>query len=242
MAGFFTPSLLIDRNIMLDAGSFGSILSLRQQLEIDHFLISHAHCDHVKDLACFADLVIGRRRAPVRVHASPGAMEVIRGDIFNNRMWPDFFSLPSPEHPVLKAAVFKPGKPFRVGHLRVRAIPVSHPVESMAFIIRGQGGAFVYTGDTGPTERLWKSVNGLKDLRLLMIECKFPNDMQVIADAAGHFTPRTLVRELAKVRNDSVPVLLYHLKPDRIEEILQEISSLADSRIRIMKIGERIRV
>ncbi len=242
MAGFFTPSLLIDRNIMLDAGSFGSILSLQQQLEIDHFLISHAHSDHIKDLACFADLVIGRRKTAVKVHASPGAMEVIRGDLFNNRMWPDFFSLPSPEHPVLKAAVFKPGSSFKAGHLRVHAIPVSHPVESMAFIIRGPGGSFVYTGDTGPTDRLWKSVNRLKDLKLLMIECKFPNAMQIIAEAAGHLTPRTLASELAKVRDDSVPVLLYHLKPDRMSEIVQEISSLGDSRLHIMKIGERIRV
>jgi ribonuclease BN (tRNA processing enzyme) len=167
---------------------------------------------------------------------------VIRGDFFNNRMWPDFFSLPSPEHPVLTEAVFKPGNSFGAGHLRVRAIHVSHPVESMAFIIRGPGGSFVYTGDTGPTERLWKSVNRLRDLRLLMIECKFPNEMQVIANAAGHYTPHTLALELAKLRDRSVPVLLYHLKPDRIEEIVQEISSLADSRLKIMKIGERIQV
>lgn len=242
MAGFFAPSLLIDRKIMLDAGSFGSVLSLKRQLAIDHFLISHAHCDHVKDLACFADLIIGRRSKPVKVHASPGAMQVIRGDFFNNRMWPDFFSLPSPERPVLKEAVFKPGSQFSVANLRVRAVPVSHPVESMAFIVKGPSGSFVYTGDTGPTEQLWKSVNRLKDLKLLMIECKFPNQMQIVAEAAGHLTPRTLVRELAKLRDDSVPVLLYHLKPDRIDEIAREIASLTDRRLKLMKLGQRIRV
>jgi ribonuclease BN (tRNA processing enzyme) len=242
MAGFFTPSLLIGDSILLDAGSFGSVLSLEEQLRIDHVLISHAHCDHVKDLACFADLIIGRRKTPVRIHASPGAMEVIRGDFFNNRMWPDFFTLPSPDAPVLEEAVFTPNKPFKVKQLSVRGVPVSHPVESMAFIVRCPTGTFVYTGDTGPTELLWKLVNRIKNLKLLMIETKFPNDLQVVANAAGHLTPNTLAKELTKINADSVPIFLYHLKPDRIDDLKKGIKSMGDPRIRIMKIGDRLRV
>jgi len=242
MAGFFTPSLLIDESILLDAGSFGSVLSLQQQLAIDHVLVSHAHCDHVKDLACFADLVVGRRRRPVKIHASPGAMQVIRGDFFNNRMWPDFFSLPSPDNPVLREAVFQPDKPFRVDQLQVRAIPVCHPVESMAFIIRAPAGSFVYTGDTGPTEKLWKTVNRLRNLKLLMIETKFPNDLQLVADAAGHLTPKTLEKELTKINAKAVPIFLYHLKPDRKEEIIAEVEFIGDPRIKIMQIGDRFRI
>jgi ribonuclease BN (tRNA processing enzyme) len=239
MAGFFTPSLLIDKRVLLDAGSFGATLGLEQQLKIDHVLVSHAHCDHVKDLACFADLVIGRRSKPVMIHASPGAMEVIRGDFFNNRMWPDFFSLPSPDHPVLEDIVFQPDKPFRVSNMTIRAVPVSHPVESMAFLIRGPNGSFVYTGDTGPTHLLWKRVNRLQNLKLVMIETKFPNDMQMVADAAGHLTPKTLIKELDKIRDQDVPVSLYHLKPDRINDLICEIEALKDSRISIMNIGDK---
>jgi ribonuclease BN (tRNA processing enzyme) len=242
MAGFLAPSLLIDQSIILDAGSFSSVLSLEQQLKIDHVLISHAHCDHTKDLALFADLIIGKRTKPVKVHASPGAMEVIRDDFFNNRMWPDFFSLPNPDCPVLKEVIFAPGGSFQVGHLHVRAIPVSHPVESMAFIIRGPNGSFVYTSDTGPTEKLWSAVNRLRNLKLLMIETKFPRDMQVIADAAGHLTPKTLATELEKINANQVPIALYHLKPDRVDDIVREIEELGDPRIQIMKIGDRYTV
>lgn len=242
MAGYLAPSLLIDKKIMLDAGSFSSQMTFEQQMKIDHVLVSHAHCDHVKDLALFADLIIGHRRKPVKVHASPGAMKVIRGDFFNNRFWPDFFKLPNPDNPVLRQAVFKPERPFQVGRLTVRAIPVSHPVESMAFIIRGPTGTFVYTGDTGPTRKLWRAVNRVRNLKLLMIETKFPNDLQVVADAAGHLTPRTLAEELKKIDAAGVPIELYHLKPDRMRDLEKEISALGDSRIRIMKIGDRFKV
>ena len=242
MAGYLAPSLLINKNIMLDAGSFSAVLTFKQQLRLDHVLLSHAHCDHVKDLALFADLIIGHRKKPVKIHASPGAMQVIREDFFNNRFWPDFFKLPNPDNPVLKAAVFKPDRPFQVGGLTVRAIPVSHPVESMAFIIRGSTGTCVYTGDTGPTRKLWRAVNRVRNLKLLMIETKFPNDLQVVADAAGHLTPRTLERELLKINATNVPIVLYHLKPDRMKDLEKEISALGDRRIRIMKIGDRFKV
>ncbi len=242
MAGYLPPSMLIDEKIMLDAGSFSSVLTFERQLEIDHVLISHAHCDHVKDLALFADLIIGHRRKSVKIHASPGAMKTIRGDFFNNRFWPDFFMLPNPDNPVLKQAVFKPERSFRVGRLAVRAIPVSHPVESMAFIVRGPTGTFVYTGDTGPTQKLWRAVNRVRNLKLLMIETKFPNDLQVVADAAGHLTPRTLAEELKKIDAADVPIELYHLKPDRMSDLETEISALGDPRIRIMKIGDRFKV
>lgn len=242
MAGFLAPSLLVDGTVIIDAGSFSSVLSLQQQLRIDHVLVSHAHLDHTKDLALFADLIIGRRKRPVKVHASPGAMEVLRHDFFNNRMWPDFFNLPNPDHPVLAPQVFTPRKRFAVGRIQVRAIPVCHPVESMAFILRGPTGSFVYTGDTGPTEELWKAVNRLRNLKLLLVETKFPNDLQVVADAAGHLTPRTLGTELEKLRVNHVPISLYHLKPDRIQDIEREVAALGNRHIRLMKIGDSYRV
>jgi ribonuclease BN (tRNA processing enzyme) len=242
MAGFLAPSLLINGQILIDAGSFSSVLSFDRQLRIDHVVVSHAHCDHVKDLAGFADLIIGHRQEPVTVHASPEAMKVIRGDLFNNRLWPDFFSLPSREQPVLREAVFTPGRTFRVGNLRIKPIPVSHPVESMGFIVQGPKGSFVYTGDTGPTQHLWSEVNRRKDIRLLFVETKFPNDLQLVANAAGHLTPLTLALELRKLHHRAAPVYLYHLKPERFDEITAQVRALGEPRLRIMKIGDRFRI
>lgn len=240
--GRYPPSLLIDGSVMLDAGSFGARLSLQRQLGIEHVLLSHSHSDHVKDLPCFADLVIGKRRRPVAIHATRKTLQVLRGNLFNNRLWPDFFLLPSPEQPVLREAPFISGRWFRLGHLRVKAVPVIHPVESMAFVVRGDSGSFVYSGDTGPNDSLWRVVNRLRDLRLLLVEVKFPNSLQVVADAAGHLTPRTLAQQLAKLNGVNVPILLYHLKPEYVAEIGRQVRALADSRLRLLRQGERLRV
>jgi len=41
----------------------------------------------------------------------------------------------------------------------VRAILVSHTIECCAFVIEGEDGILGYSGDTGPTERLWQVLN-----------------------------------------------------------------------------------
>jgi len=241
-AGFFTPSLLVDRAILLDGGSFACALSFRRQLAIDHVLLSHAHHDHLRDLPGFADLVIGHRRRPVVIHASQAAMDTLRGDLFNNRLWPDFFSLPSPEAPVLLGRVFEPRRTFRVGALRVRAFPVNHPGGCMGFLVRGGSGAFLYSGDTGPTDELWRAARRARDLRQVLVETKFPNELQMVADAAGHLTPKTLARELQKLGSRDVPVALYHVRPDRLAEVRREVSALGRPRLRFLEVGDRFRV
>jgi ribonuclease BN (tRNA processing enzyme) len=95
----------------------------------------------------------------------------------------------------------------------------------MAMIVRDDGGAIVYSSDTGPTERLWQAVNAEQGLRAIFMELSFPNHMQVLANVAGHFTPRTLHAELSKI--DSRPTLyVYHLKPGFYEQTRDELLAL----------------
>jgi glyoxylase-like metal-dependent hydrolase (beta-lactamase superfamily II) len=49
------PGLLLDGTVLLEAGSVTSTLSLAEQLEIRHVLLSHAHLDHTGGLAYLAD-------------------------------------------------------------------------------------------------------------------------------------------------------------------------------------------
>src|SRR5262245_40147616 len=49
------PGLLLDDTVLLEAGSVTSTLSLTEQLEIRHELLSHAHLDHTGGLAYLAD-------------------------------------------------------------------------------------------------------------------------------------------------------------------------------------------
>lgn len=120
-----------------------------------------------------------------------------------------------------------PPQPVALGEYEVRYIPVSHPVESMAMIIRGPSGSILYTSDTGPTKQLWQLANETDDLRGMFVELSFPNQMQALADVAGHFTPQTLDVEMKKVsRRDDIPIFVYHLKPSFYEVTKNELQAL----------------
>lgn len=113
------------------------------------------------------------------------------------------------------------------GEYEVQYIPVTHPVESMAMIIRGRRGSILYSSDTGPTTKLWEVVNGIDDLRGMFVELSFPNHMQALADVAGHYTPQTLAKEMEKVKGrDDIPLFVYHLKPSFYEATMKELLDL----------------
>jgi ribonuclease BN (tRNA processing enzyme) len=57
-----TTSFLIGQNVLLDAGTVTTVLSLEEQMKIDYILITHAHLDHVRDLMFLADNVFHQRK------------------------------------------------------------------------------------------------------------------------------------------------------------------------------------
>jgi ribonuclease BN (tRNA processing enzyme) len=228
-----TTCFLIDDRITIDAGAVCRSLTLDEQVRIDHMLISHSHMDHVKDLALLADQIIGRRTSPVQLHCGPETAETLRTSYFNNYLWPDFTRIPSLEHPVMRIDVRGTLEPFTIGiegtatTYEVRYVPVTHPVESMAMLIRGPSGSILYSSDTGPTTKLWQVANNTPDLCGMFVELSFPNHMQDLADVAGHYTPQTLHAEMIKVqRRDEIPLFVYHLKPAYYEQTLKELVEL----------------
>lgn len=208
-----TTCVQVGERLLLDAGSIVSNLTIDRQVEIDDVVVSHSHFDHIKDLAMLADVVAGRRRTPVRIHGSPRTIDAIRRFFFNDRLWPDFTRIPSRKNPTFSFHVFKAGREFEVGGLRVLPVPVTHTVESMGFIIRGESGSFAFSGDTGPTDRFWIEANRAADLRFAMVELSFPDEQLEVAKLSAHMTPRRLKSELRKFRRDDTPVFLYHFKP-----------------------------
>lgn len=253
-----TTCFLIDERVTIDAGALCRALDLDAQARIDHILVSHSHMDHVKDLALLADQVIGRRERPVMLHCGPETAETLRSSYFNNFLWPDFTRIPTADAPVMQIAEHEPLEPFRIaqgalssgaspaprpelveGEYEVTYVPVSHPVESMAMLIRGVNGSILYSSDTGPTTRLWEVVNSCPDLRGMFVELSFPNQMQSLADVSGHFTPHTLMVEMDKVRRRSeIPLYVYHLKPSFYQQTRDELLTLSLPNMTLVELGD----
>ena len=155
--------------------------------------------------------------------------------MFNNALWPDFTRIPTRKEPVLRIKPFRAGSTFQVGAYTVQSIPVHHPVESCGFVITRGRTSLGMSGDTGPTDKLWKVLNQTPTLKALLVETSFPNALQQLADVSGHLTPRTLGTELEKFDRDGCTVLVYHLKPAFLQPLKRE---LAEMPVEVLELGD----
>jgi len=108
-------------------------------------------------------------------------------------------------------------------------------VESCGFVISDGISALAMSGDTGPTDELWRVLNRTENLKALLLETSFPNKLQKLADVSGHLTPRTLRRELAKFQRNGASILLYHLKPAFLPQLVEELKALP---VEVLRLGD----
>jgi len=247
LPGFGFTGFLIDGRTLMDAGAVTSVLTREEQSRVDHVLISHAHLDHIRELASLADnLCYNRINHPLTVISPPQVIETLKRHIFNGAIWPDFSILPSAEKPVLKFEPIRTGEKMCVGHLRVTAIPVHHCVETVAYVIEsGQDSSTttaVFVGDTGPTEEIWRVAGKGENVRAIFVETSLPGEMADVAELTGHLTPAGLAHELEKLGPLNPQIYLYHMKIQYREEIRREIDRMGDSHVHILRDGEVIRI
>jgi ribonuclease BN (tRNA processing enzyme) len=237
-----TTCFLLDGRLAIDAGALTASLPLERLLQVDDIVLTHSHFDHVKDVPLLADLLVGRRGTPVRVHASTACARTLRQSVFNGELWPDFTRIPSARKPVLEIRPFDVRRAFKAGGYTFRPSPVCHPVESVGFVVSDGRSELAISGDTGPTVQFWRRVNAARRLGALLVEVSFPNDLQGLADVSGHLTPNTLGTELAKLTGRGFPVLLYHLKPAYVATLRREVAALRLPGVRILKVGDQFDV
>src|SRR5205823_3815819 len=207
-------------------------------VRMEDIFLTHSHFDHVKDVPLMTDLLVGKREKPVIVHGPAETMEAMDKDVFNNRVWPDFRTIPTREKPVIAFDTIPVYEPVACQGLRIRAVPVHHPVYSVGYIIEGRNGAIAFSGDTGPTEELWKAINATPNVKAVFVELSFPSSMQWLADASGHLTPRTMMGELSKLDRRGATIYLYHLKPAVIDEVKAEIRALRKDFLHVCELDE----
>jgi len=241
LLGHRTTSFLLDGKVALDAGSICEALTLPEILRIDHIVLTHSHFDHVKGIPLLADLLIGRRDDPVVVHASPECIETLRRDVFNEKLWPDFTRLPTKGHAVIQLEPFEIGRTWQLGPYRITSQLVNHPVEAVGLVVEKGKSALAISGDTGPTDAFWELVNDRKTLKALLLETSFPEAMHELAEASGHLTPRTLRAEIeGKLRQDGVPIHLYHLKPAFLAQLEKEIRAMGLPHLHILEADQEL--
>jgi ribonuclease BN (tRNA processing enzyme) len=223
-----TTSFLLDSDILIDAGTGVGDLTLAELSQIDHIFITHSHLDHVTSIPFLVDTVGGMRSKPVLVHATRATIEILKSHLFNWAIWPDFTEIPSPEAPFLRYEEISVGQAVTLAGRTITPIPARHTVPAVGYHIDSGPASLVFTGDTGPNDALWRVVNRIDNLKILIIETAFSNKERRLAEASQHLCPATLADELKKLERNA-EIYITHMKPGEIEPTMLEIEECAGS-------------
>jgi len=217
-----TTSLLIDNDILIDAGTGVGDVSLAELTLIDHIFVTHSHLDHVCSIPFLVDTVGGMRNKPLTVYAVEPTLEIMRNHLFNWSIWPDFTQIPTPNKPWMRYQAVQLGKTVEITGRKITPLPANHAVPAVGYQVDSGRGSLVFTGDTTTYDPLWKIVNQIANLRYVIIETAFCNRERDLAIASKHLCPSLLAEELTKLER-SADVFITHLKPGEIELTMQEI-------------------
>lgn len=225
-SGRHTTCFKVDDDILIDAGSGITTLSLGELQAIDHVFVTHAHLDHVLGLPLLLDAVGDRRSTPVIVHALPAVLEVLSTHLFNWHLWPDFRQIPSADGPWVRFEPLPMGEVLTLGERSFKPLPVNHVVPACGLQLSVVGGSLVFSGDTTSSEAFVASLNAIPDLRHLIIETSFENALVDIAQASKHHWPDSLADTLQDLRVRP-EVWITHLKPGNEAPIMDELRAAA---------------
>ncbi len=217
-----TTSFLLDHDVLIDAGTGVSELSLAELCAIDHIFVTHSHLDHIACIPMLLDSVWTLRQQPITIYAIGETLEILKQHIFNWKIWPDFSEIPSAQHPSMLYQSIELGKTVVLNGRNITAIPANHVVPAVGYHLDSGAASLVFSGDTTTNNALWKVVNKIDNLRYLIIESAFSNSEKDLAVLSKHLCPSMLSMELAKFKREA-EVFITHLKPGELEQTMQEI-------------------
>ena len=231
-------SFLINEEILVDAGTIASALTMEEQLKIRSILLSHSHFDHVKGLFFLADNLCEPFSTTLNIYSTAGILDTLKAHYFNDLLSPDFTSIPDEKNPIMRLNAIVPGEDFEVNGLMVNAFKANHVVESVGYKLQDGNGAILYSGDTGATPWIWREAREQKGLKAIFVETSFPNRLSGLAELSGHLTPSMLEEELKKIDDLNVPIFIFHMKPQYLDALTAEIKRLNHPNISLLKQGD----
>lgn len=220
---FRTTSLLLDHDVLIDAGTGLGDLSLAEMSVIDHIFVTHSHLDHIACLPLLVDSVGFMRDKPLLIHATAETLAILQRHVFNWEVWPDFAEIPNLHQPVMRYEEIKIGEAVDVGGRKLTPLPVNHVVPAVGFQIDSGEASLVFSGDTTSCDAFWQTINQIANLRYLIVETAFSNAEKELAVLSRHLCPSLLAEELGKLKS-SPEIFITHLKPGEVELTMRQIA------------------
>lgn len=228
--GLRTTSLLVDDDVLIDAGSGLGDLTLDEMAKIRHIFLTHTHLDHVAFLPLLVDSIFERITEPIVIHGQPETIKGLKDHIFNWTIWPDFARLPTEVKPVMRYEVERVGSTCVVDGRRFELIPMNHIVPTVGYRVESvEGKSFAFTGDTTTNDTFWNVLNGHNNLDLLFLEVAFSNADEELSRTARHYCSNSMAADLLKLKH-SPEIYLTHHKPAEGKQIFREVRRLVKDR------------
>lgn len=241
--GLNPTAFLVDKKILIDAGTCSEVLSNKVRSKIDNILITHAHIDHIADLPFLAQTAFDFRNKPLNIYGIKETLDDISAHIFNWRIWPNFNEIPNSRKSKISLRTIAPLENIRISSLNIMAIPVNHTVPTVGLLVDNGRSAFAFTSDTYRTELFWEKIRNHKRLKALIIECSFPNHLEKAAKLTGHLTPTLMFKEISKMQRIDVKIYVTHLKPTHRDEVIKELNKLSKYLpLQILEDGMKIKI
>jgi cAMP phosphodiesterase len=234
LGDFGALSIKVGEKILIDAGTVIATLKREELAKITDIFITHAHLDHVKDLGFIGESLYSIFDHTINVWGTAQVIKIIKENIFNGKVWADFTKLPDENKPILTFREMMPEKHITIDKYKVLPVEVNHCPGAVGLVIGSDEGNVVITGDTGPTDAIWKEVNRLEGDITIYIETSFPDRLADVAKMTGHMTPSDLKNELDKIKKDAV-IYICHVKIPYYDEVVAQIMRIGDKRLRILE-------
>jgi len=235
-----TTSMLLDDDVLIDAGTGVGDLSLSEMRAIDHVFVTHSHLDHIASIPLMVDSVGFLRDKPLTIHATSETIEILKQHVFNWQIWPDFSEIMNEEQPCLRYATLELGKTVELGQRKITPLPANHVVPAIGFQLDSGKVSLVFSGDTTTCDALWDAVNRIENLEYLIVETAFPNEEIELAMRAKHFCPSLLAKDIQKLKRNP-KIFISHLKPGEVELTMREINEcISGFALQMLKNGQVI--
>ena len=218
--------------VILDAGTglrpLGNKL-MREGKDTFHFVLSHAHWDHLLGFPFFKPLY--SKGVTIRVHGCTYAQQSIR-NFLGTVMQPPFFPVTLDD--VHADLVFDDEcRPeFSVANMCCESIPLSHPNNGYGFRFAEGEKSFAFFPDNEftyphPGGRSFEAyANFVRGVDLLIHDAEYlPEEYEAYSRGWGHSVYSDAVK--LAVEADVKKLLLWHLNQDRVDDDVDALNALA---------------
>ncbi len=224
-AGSYTTSMLLETDVLIDAGTGVGKLDIAELMQIDHIFITHAHLDHVASIPFLVDTVGHRRNKPITVYAIQETLDVLQQHLFNWKVWPDFNVIPTKNAPYMQFCPISVGTMINLNGCKITPLPANHSIPAVGFQLNSGKKSLVFTGDTTSNNDFWVVVNQIENLGYLIIESAFSNQDIELAIKSKHLCPSLLADELQKLTKPDIEIYITHLRQEITDLTMHEIAS-----------------